>query len=372
MASYYKAAQKFYSEVYSLCKPDCYNIFLHKHLGDVFYAIGSKEKFENTYNTRLYFIVRPDQEFLMQMYDITGYSVYDFSWFERECIEIKFPFMLEASHKSHHFDMICKALFSGLPVKGLPFILDSEINNFFLFNRFWARLWPTNMGLEEEFQFTIPKCTPILSDAAKKALEKAGDISRMVLFAPEASTALEFPGDFWDIIAERVHAHGYKIIVNSRKYKIKHGICVFDLDLSLSDIVALGLSCAYVFSVRSGLCDVLVGARNRMYVFYPANIRREFGGLNKCFEPAPNVNEIALWRWKIDTVEWEGENLTRSLQKNINLLHRACGIEFAQIVLTLINQKKRQGHFFWHRLFRDLADKSTQFANNNRENGLSI
>ena len=78
---------------------------------------------------------------------------------------------------------------------------------------------------------------------------------------------MEFPVEFWNTIAEQVHAHGYTIIVNSKKCEIKHGMSAYDLDLSLSDVVALGLSCAYVFSLRSGLCDVLVGAGEKLYAF---------------------------------------------------------------------------------------------------------
>ncbi|GHU16845.1 hypothetical protein FACS1894163_06960 [Spirochaetia bacterium] len=372
MAYQYKSAQTFFYAVHALCKSDCYNLVLHKHLGDVFYAIAIKEKFENIYGSALHFIVHPRFEFLMHMYGIKEYSVYDLDELVINNEDFQNTYFKNPTTTHNDVDRLenemFQAVFSCIPVKGEPFVSESLINNFFTYNRFWAYRWAANMGVEEKFRFAIPKHTPELSALAKKKLEKIGDLSRMVLIAPEAATAREFGPEFWDIIAERVHAHGYKIIVNSRKFKIKHGICAFDLDLPLSDIVALGLSCAYVFSLRSGLCDVLIGAGDRMYAFYPAILHRELYGLNKCFEPVPNVNEIALWHWKIDQVEWEGENLTKTLQGHINRLHIDCMKELVMVLLTLPSRRRRIEHIMLFCVLRDLAGKNRAFQENNVEN----
>ena len=176
-------------------------------------------------------------------------------------------------------------------------------------------------------------------------------LNKIVLFAPEAATATEFSPEFWSIISKRVHQQGYKIIVNSKKYKIKHGISAFDLNLSLQDVIALGFSCAYVFSLRSGLCDVLVGARERLYAFYPAMLHRGMNSLNKCFEPTPNVNEIAVWHWKIDKVLWEDEDLTKPLQKHINKLRRKSIIEIVKYIYTLPSRSHRNGAIIPYAVF---------------------
>ena len=77
MTYQYETIHQCYNEIKALCQPGAYNLVLHKHLGDVFYAIGAKDEFEATYNAKLHFIVRPQHEFLMQMYGIEDYSVYD-------------------------------------------------------------------------------------------------------------------------------------------------------------------------------------------------------------------------------------------------------------------------------------------------------
>jgi len=369
MANDYTHALKFYDELKSLCKPDMYNLVLHKHLGDVFYAIGAKDEFENTYNAKLHFIVRPQHEFLMEMWGYRDYSVFDITAYEKEIKETEFPYMPPAAHESHPFEMMCKDLFPSVPIKGIPFIADGDTSNFFLYDNFWGRFWLYTMGLNmDNFRFSIPKYSPTLSADAQEALKEVASLDKIVLFAPEAATAAEFSCEFWNIIAECIHAHGYKIIVNSKKYKIAHGISAFDFNLSLSDVVALGLSCAYVFSLRSGLCDVLVGIGEKLYAFYSAVLHREMNGLNKCFEPRTGVNEISVWRWKINKVVWEGEDLTKSLQRHINKLHRTYTAIQVKYILTYLSHGRRNRYKLCYHLLRDLAGEGGRYMENNMEN----
>jgi len=374
MAYHYKSAGKFYDAIKALCKPDAYNLVLHKHLGDVFYAVGTMEEFEATYNAKLRFIVRPQHEFIMQMWEIKDYSVYDFDSLVKNNKEFKDDHFDGETPDARRLDLLENAMFQAvfhcLPIRGEPFVCENLVNDFFLYPRFWAYRWAANMGVkvEDNFHFGIPKHAPTLPVAAQKSLVNIAPLDKIVLFAPEATTATEFPAEFWDVIAERVHEHGYKIIVNGEKHQIKHGISAFDLDLSLSDVVALGFSCAYVFSLRSGLCDVLVGAREKLYAFYPAMLHREMNSLNKCFEPNPNVHEIAVWRWKIDKVIWEGEDLTQPLQRYVNKLHRGYLMEQVKSFVALPFRRKRSKHRSAYREYRDLAGKSRCFPENNTEN----
>lgn len=368
MAQYYQSAQKFYNDIAKLCKSDCYNLVLHKHLGDVFYAIAARDEFEVKYNAKLRFIIRPNMEFLMHMFGIKDYSVYNMKWFEEEIKFAYFPYMPAGGHESHQFDMVCKDIFLSIPIAGTPFIADSDITPFFKFSHFWSFIWATNIGISDDFKFQIPKYIPKLSSSAEKTLKKFAPLNKIVLIAPEAATATEFPQEFWDTIAKNVHNRGYKIIVNSKKYKIKYGKSAFNMGLSLSDIVSVGLQCAYVFSIRSGLTDVLVGAREKMFVFYPAMLRREMGGLNKCFEQLSNVNEVSVCRWKIDSVIWENINITHDLQKHINSLHRMFVFEKTMAFLTTLFRDKRNEHKLLYHTFNNIAGIGKIFSENNMEN----
>ena len=367
MAYNYQNIIPFYYKINKLCKIGEYNLVLHKHLGDVFYAIGLKNEFERVYGKKLHFIVRPQHEFLMKMYGITDYSVFDLKEFEKFASQSDFRYMPYASHKSHKFDMLCKDVFSSMPLENIPFILDGDVSSFFLFNHYWCFLWPYNAGINiNHFKFPLPKNKLPIQPKLRKKINKIAPLDKIVLFAPEAATATELGPEFLNIIADKVHEKGYKIIVNSKKYKINHGISAFDLGLSLEDVVALGLNCAYVFSLRSGLCDALVGAGERLYAFYPAMLKREMNSLTFPFEQETNVNEILLEKWSISPVVWENIDLTPELQKYINSMKKNYHLE--KIKYKLARKKNKEGHRFWYMLFKDIFDKSKIFPNNNLDN----
>lgn len=353
-------------KINKLCKTGEYNLVLHKHLGDVFYAIGLKDEFERVYGKKLHFIVRPQHEFLMKMYGITNYSVVDLKAFEQFVLQSDFKYMPPARHKSHKFDMLCKDLFPSIPLENIPFILDGDVSSFFLFDHYWCFLWANNAGINENFKFPIPKNKLPLQPKLRKKLNKIAPLNKIILFAPEAATATELAPEFWNIIADKVHEKGYKIIVNSKKYKINYGICAFDLGMSLEDVVALGLNCAYVFSLRSGLCDALVGAGERLYAFYPAMLRREMNSLTFPFAQETKVHEILLEKWSISPIVWENIDLTPELQKYINSMKKNYHLE--KIKYKLARNKNKAGHRFWYILFKDIFNKSKIFPDNNIDN----
>ncbi len=366
MLTNYQKITSFYNEVCKFCKPGEYNVLLHKHLGDVVYAIAMNDEFKRQYGEELHYIVRPQHEFLMKMFNVSNYSLLDISKFEKYVNNMEFPYLSSAHNPSHKFDMICKNLFSSIPLKSVPYILDGDLNSFFLFDNYFSFRWLLNTGLNiDNFKFPLPKNRLSVSSQLLNKLESISPIDKIVLIAPEASTALEFPVEFWNIIANKVYSKGYKIVVNSRKYKINHGISVFDLGLSLEEVVELGLNCAYVFSLRSGLCDALVGLKDRLYTFYPAMLHREINSLNMCFVPSPNVNEIEILGWKISNVIWEGEDLTCSLQKYINSLYRLYLKEKIKTFIYFFNSERRKKHKFWKNLWKDLCGYSKIYLENN-------
>ncbi len=370
MRYYFGDACNFYNGITKLCKKDEYNLVLHKHLGDVFYAIAAKPFFEAQYNAPLHFIVRPQHEFLMKMFGVKNYSVYDLDALVKNNKQLQETYTIKTK-RSTRVDVLdnltFQAVFSGVPVqKGVPFVCENLINDFLSYDDYWCYRWLENMGLDKGVKFLLPKHNLELSKSAQKELKKIAPLDKIVLFAPEAATFPEFAPDFWNIIADKMHKKGYKIIVNSKKYKINHGISAFDLNLSLQDIVALGLNCAYVFALRSGLCDVLVGAGSRLYAFYPAQGRREMFSLTKPFAINTGINEIQIWNWKIGKVVCEGIDFTSKLQTFIDGLHKRYYLETMKRLFSFGYRKA--SHAFWRNLMRDLAGVSRVFLENNTQN----
>lgn len=369
MSFCYQKIFSFYNDVEKLCQPNKYNLVLHKHLGDVFYAIGLKDEFERVYGKKLHFIVRPQHEFLMKMYGIFDYNVYDLDKIVKKNFAYRQAYF---SNVGTDKNVDClenntfQAIFHCVPIIGKPFVCENLFYFFIGYPHFWCFRWLKNLGINENFKFSLPKNKLPIQPKLRKKINKIAPLDKIVLFAPEAATATELAPEFWNIIADKVHEKGYKIIVNSKKYKINHGICAFDLGLSLEDVVALGLNCAYVFSLRSGLCDALVGAGERLYAFYPAMLKREMNSLTFPFEQETNVNEILLEKWSISPVVWENIDLTPELQKYINSMKKNYHIE--KIKYKLARKKNKEGHRFWYMLFKDIFDKSKIFPNNNLDN----
>lgn len=359
--------ERFREEVESLCKADEYNLLLHKHLGDIFYAISLRKTFELHTGKRLHFIVRPRYAFLLDMCGVTNYSIYDSKWMEEGARDEKFPYMPEASHASHHFDMIAKDLFPSVPVMGQPFILDGEMVNFYLFTNYWCRLWSYNLLNRTDFQYPVLRGKVPMSDEGQRILSQLqAPLEKIILLAPDAATAIELPVEIWDALAAEFFKKGYVLVVNSKKYSIKHATSVFALGLSLPDVIALGQRCAYVFSLRSGLCDVLVGIGKRLYAFYPAMLRREFGSLIKPFAEPTRVNEIQFYHWKTSPIVWEGEDLAPCVQTELDRFKTIYRRE--RMLLSFSSAKRRIGRRFWGDVFNAVAGEANQFPENNVEN----
>lgn len=310
------------------CKNGSYTLVLHKHLGDVFYAIGAKDAFYEKYGEELNFVVRPQQEFLMKLWGVSkqNYIVYDIDRLVKKNVKLKKYFFGEKKLSSMDYEwlenMTFQAVFSCLPNKSHPFICDNQISNIFTYPRYWCYRWAGNMGIDESFRFSIPNGHLPLTKNAIDFCKRYGGVEKIVLIAPEAQTATELPFDFWEIIVKEIQKLGYCVVVNSNKYNFKKTISAFEEKLSLEDVVSISLKCAYVFTLRSGLSDVLVSAGDRLYAINPSILRREDSSLNKPFISETHCNEIQLFNWEISSLRWNGIDLGLKLQKVIDQYHR--------------------------------------------------
>lgn len=370
MAYQYRYVRNYIQDIKSLCPANRYVLVLHKHLGDVFYAVGAKDEFENVYGESLFFVVRPQHEFLMKLWQVRDYAVYDLDKvikknesFKKNYFKNRIPAREELDRLENEF---FQAIFPCIPTKELPFVCENPINNFFSYNRYWCYRWATNMGIEEKFRFPLPKGELSISTVAQKCITKLGGLEKIILIAPEAATAVELPPEWWAVICNIANNKGYKVLVNSDRIRLPHGNSAFDFGLSLEDIVAIGLRCHAIFALRSGLCDVLVGAGHRLYVISPAMLRREEGSLSSPFDEYTGVREFQLKDWIFPELIWEGEDIGRKIQllmdKNRYFFWKEC-------IISLFKPKSK--HVFWKRIFNNVCGHAKIFPENNIENLLT-
>lgn len=367
MAYQYLEARTVAENLRALCNPNVYTLILHKHLGDVFYAIGAKDAFEKTYGESLHFVVRPAHEFLMKLWGVSNYVVFDLDLLVKKNHELIDNYFHGQKPDKAALDRLenefFQAIFSCIPIKGEPFVCENPINNFFSYPRYWCYRWATNMGIEEDFRFAIPKGDLLLSKNAIKAVEKLGGLNKIVLVAPEAATAIELPPELWHCVSRAIHAKGLIPLVNSKRIKLPFGVSTFEYNLSLEEIVSIGLKCHSVISLRSGLCDVLVGAKDNLTTISPAMLRREDGSLSKPFASKTGVHEIQFANWQCPEFIWYGEDFQKPFQKiiNNNRIHF-----WKECISCLISSSG--SHTFWRRLLNNLFGSGRVFPDNNVEN----
>lgn len=370
MSENYIFARELYKKVKGACKPGQYNVFLHKHLGDLVSCISCIAQFELEYKTPLHIILPREFEFLCRLFNVQNYTCLDNLKELRRSIDSKpSRYLTETQFKnSHTWDILCKDIFISIPEIEEPFIVDSESHNFFLWDDYISKFWAWNIGIKSSFNFspTINQNSLKISATSLTKLTAISQVKNIVLLAPDAATAVELPIAFWEQIIEVLKEEGYKVVVNSQKYKFDNIPSTFELNLSLEEIVWLGYNCAYVFSLRSGLCDALVGIGERLYAFYPAMLKREIGSLNNCFFPTPCVNEILIDQWKISHFSFKGKAIDVRLQKEVEKIFSDYCYFRAKAKIPFISSNNKKNAAWWRDLLNAIGGNRYMFPLNNK------
>lgn len=359
----FKLTTNFVSEIESLCKPNAYNIVASKHLGDVFYFLGLKKIFEERFGESIHYILQPQHEFLAKLWGIDSYSVFQIGKLVKNNKAFITAFFDNPSPNSIDLDSRLEnpylmAAFSSIPQKGKPFLLENIYNNFNEYPYYWCFRGASSLGIEEEFRFPIPAGEIPVSQKTKGVVQSLGGLEKIILIAPEAATAIGIPPEWWQCICNQLIQKGYTLIVNSKRIKIQNAISTYDLNLSLEDVVSIGLKCHAIFSLRSGLSDVLVSAGSRLFVINPAMLRREQHSLDFPFEEATGVNEIQLYNWKISGCIFEDINISKLLEPYVRKAEYQC---YKELFLSFF---KGKGHRFWYNVYRNIAGSPKRYENN--------
>lgn len=367
----YKTTAQFRSEIEALCRPDGYNVVLHKHLGDVFYTIGSKSILEKTWGKPFRFIVAPQHEFLMKLWRVDDYVVYDLDSLVRrnkDFLRAYFNGRVPTAQEKDWLDnTVFQIAFGSLPNIGGACVAENPINNFLDYPYYWCFRWASNLGVEEEFRFDVPCGSLDLSERARRALDSLGGPDKTILLLPEAATATELPVEWWEDVTQELCQKGFSVLVNSRRYELPGAFSTFDFGLSLEDVVAIGFQCHSILALRSGITDVLVGVGERMTVIVPAMLHREADGLDRPFSTRTGVREILLYHWDTHPKEYsfEGVDLSCILRRGLSVIRQSY---WRELFLSLFGDH----HRFWYRVFRNVGGRNALFRDNNEMNAASL
>lgn len=284
----------FYEYVCSKCKNGFYNMLLYRHLGDTYVMAGLKKEFETHYGGKLHYLVKPSQEIILKQFGIGEYTVIDLNLLLRDRLK-------NSRREKQDIDLLEEELyikiFTSLPIKDVPFLgshvrFVRETLKWDNFVNAWAKMF----GLDV-YSLDTPYFVPEMSRKLKKQLETLPPLDKLILLAPELQSFKWVPESYWHNIVLNYTKKGYTVVTNcldSRSY-VRDTI---NLELDVSDIIALGMRCYEVHSIRSGLCDILAAKEERLFVYYTQEMYNAYPShyfsLNVCYNLNKKVNEILI------------------------------------------------------------------------------
>lgn len=256
------------SELKDLVKKDRYNFLSPYGLGDTMMLCGFKDAWEKKNKGKIHFIIKPSHEVVMKMYGITDYSVYKFS--DKQIKKFR-----QKSITPKYGD-----IFIAHPIY-IKSTKETILKDFNLLNFDFKVLYAKFLNVNEQ-DFKQYEHIPELSANLKSKLKHIAPLNKIVLFAPMANSIKLFPKVFWEKLAKDYIDDGFTVISNvTDKQDIISGSIY--LPLSSEDAIALAYACHAVYSLRSGLCDLMAKRKEGLHVFYDHCNTLTLYSLNKLF-----------------------------------------------------------------------------------------
>lgn len=256
---------------------DMYYFYCCAGLGDTMLICGFKDALERKYSSPICLIVKKSHMFIAEMYGIRDYLVIgkdiSASTLKKGCVRTPQKGKIYAAHPCNHPEL--RGFFDPVryqvsTMKFLP----------------WFRKF---LDIDPSEKLMLPKRYPQMDASLRNCCEHFAPVSDIVLFSPEATSVLDLPDLFWENKARALCEKGFTVISNvidpantvaGTKY----------LKISVEETVALALECHSVYSLRSGLCDLLFSMGDRLHVYYPSYSSLFLYSLNDMFDTM-NIDE---------------------------------------------------------------------------------
>jgi hypothetical protein len=249
-----------------ITKPDEYNFILPSGLGDTMSVCVLKQAVEEKYNAPIHFIIKPSHKMLMDMYNISDYSVHQFTQNELYAI----------GKSSHH------------PVKGRLYVAyplysyDSNLTEYKVTINL-LEFFLVLFHLDNDYPLLKPVKYPEISENMAKDFPQ---LDKTVLLLPEARTIARLKRGFWENLARELREKGFTVAqsYDSEDFKIE-GVEALPDDIEY--VTALAIHCSAVYALMSGLCNIIAGKAKRLTVFYPT--QKDYGFFYMDYDNVENI-----------------------------------------------------------------------------------
>lgn len=134
-------------------------------------------------------------------------------------------------------------------------------------------------GLSENLAIKAPEKNLELSDNIFEKLKRFGDISKIVLFFPEAYTLACVSHRKWKKKANELKAKGLTVLscVIEKRNTISG---THYIDVTAEEAYALGMRCHSVYTVRNGMADLLAVRGENLHVLYSSHAAHYIYSIN--------------------------------------------------------------------------------------------
>ncbi len=250
-------------------------------LGDTLLTCGYMYALEKKYQAPIRLIVKPSHEFIPQMYRIND------SWVIGRDVTARF---IEKKTKS-------------VPTKGMVYAAHPckhpELWDFFKPVYYYTSTirfltwFKQFLGISESSKLRYPMHYPELDKAVEDECNRLAPLDKIVLLSPEAISVPALPAYFWKDLADKLQQEGFVVISNV----IDPRNTIFGTNyvkMTSADAVSLCMKCHSVYSIRSGLCDVISEKGSDLHVFYPLHNTFFIYELNSMFPGAGIEERIIL------------------------------------------------------------------------------
>lgn len=237
-------------------RADCYYFVSPCSAGDTYYLCALKQTLEKQLQGKIIFVIKPSHKAVVEIFAYEDYIICENSVttnFHKtpQCFEI---------------DSVVSTPTLGKLYPAHPIPL-----------RKWNYPWKTMLemylhcfDLPLDTKGDLPTNLPKIDESLRAKLHKIAPLDKIILFCPEANSCECLPTIIFKDECDRLLKQGYKIIVNipnHKEYLRFFSDGMYDLDLSLKEAVALGISCAGVISTRSGFCDIIAPHCENLIVY---------------------------------------------------------------------------------------------------------
>lgn len=264
------------SNIVDLCKKDQYNFLSPYGLGDTMMLCGFAKSWEAKNKGKIHFIIKPSHEVVMKMYGFTNYTTAQF--------DLKLCKKLGKSVQNPQLGKLFVA--HPIFIKTSQPILKQFESLSIDFKELYSRFLDVDVNA-----FKIYENIPKMTSSFRQKIEAISSLDKIILFSPTANSVKSFPQSFWENLCCQLTKDGFSIISNV----INPNDAVYGthyLPMTTDEVVALAHACHSVYSLRSGLCDIIGRKTKNLTVFYDNQNTLFLYGLNKLLNRENIVEEV--------------------------------------------------------------------------------